>query len=120
MSLLDAVETLCRLKSMHNVFIQKSLRELVTKFWCSKWLDSMIGVINLEPPYSLRFPYLCGASERFAMAMYDAERIVYHLGSTTTSAHYRSALLREAEIALLTDDGRAAISAGSSCVSRVG
>ena len=31
------------------VSIDIDARQLMGKVWCSKWLDSMIGVISLEP-----------------------------------------------------------------------
>ena len=60
------------------------------------------------PPFIVNFPYFVGPGNATQRAQYTVHSIIYHLGRSTTSGHYRAALLKRGKILFLTDDGRAA------------
>ena len=59
----------------------------------------------IYPPFTLQFPALdCSVQ----WANYTARSFIYHLGETSTSGHYRAALVLNSCIQFLTDDNRVA------------
>ena len=68
--------------------------------------DKLDGPIM--PPFTVDFPYFVGPGNSTLRAKYTVQSIIFHLGRSTTSGHYRAALLKRGKVLFITDDGKTA------------
>ena len=60
--------------------------------------------VPIQPPYDVRFPHFSSYDCSVAWSAYTTRAVAFHLGDTTTSGHYRAALVQGSSIRYLTDD----------------
>ena len=63
---------------------------------------------SIVPPFEVPFPHYTGADHSMHRTAYTVHSIIYHLGRSTTSGQYRTALLKRGTVLYVTDDGQAA------------
>ena len=62
------------------------------------------GVV--QAPYTIDLPIFNGAGCRTHTCRYTANCLVFHLGDTSRSGHYKAAMLRQDRVESTTDDYR--------------
>ena len=60
----------------------------------------------IKAPYVIDLPIFNGSGCQTYTSRYTAHCLVFHLGVTSRSGHYRAAMLRQGKIAFTTDDNR--------------
>ena len=63
---------------------------------------------SIVPPFEVHFPYFTGSDNPTHREEHTVQSIICHLGGSTTSGHYRTALLKRGKVLFITDDGKQA------------